>query len=627
MLTNLSKLTVSLSLAQRALVGWAATLFEDKKSYGDLVGKALGENIFKDNPLLLEQGNFKFYRTGTGADRLFFPTVESDSFLNSAGFERDKLGEIGIPAALLDFEVKSSGEIDLFNQISADPNNLLGPLSNPALGAASVLGGGNQRAIAHLFNILRNNQVIGGLEFEQEARRQLRSTVEAGGFDLNTSIEVLAADFFNANQKYGEADINRDILVNSLTGVIELFNDDIPKGVDVMGIALEHIGERSVNTGVLLTQLNRQMEIFGDFASASERGLRNAIGIQFAERSPESIARGGGSIADIVNGVRRQGSGFVSSLATDISGAMSSAITEGLFDAIEDGPAWDALQTQLASSVQTGLGLEQLPGLIGAVYQEALPKIQGFQEAQEHLLSIAQTTPEALGNRADAVDEIIAGIRYGKLTPEQQLGQIDKELLGIDSDIAGILRDGVIDATEALTYSDLLGRKVELGQDRYGLRDELHTGGSLTALRRKEAFETETLGILGEAGSQLRNFEQRQLNAFTTGTLVVDDTLPYEVLPDGRRRGSSILTGGDEHFQQAQLDATTAGTEATAQQTHATFDLQESTDSLASEIRALRADIRSGVIAPDIAAKAIAKLLYDDPETANALDERAQHSR
>lgn len=556
-----------------------------KRSRGDEVAKFLQDSIFKKNPLLLQQGAFRDSgRTGIDSDLLFETTARRLPLFTQFG--------VAGPDYVLDQVLDRPGrglpeERRLLELLSNTNPELEKALFSPALGAASLLGRGNDEDTRILTNILLSNQLLSGQEFEEEGRRQLRNTVQSAGFDLFSGLETLASDFSRAQQQFevggSASELTRDDFIQRAATVIDLLGEDLPKGVDVLSIVEKHTGRTSVNTGVMFEEIQRQTEIFGNLAAGLDSSLKSGLGAALLQPTGASVLAGGGRLQDVVRAVGREGSAFTSQLQTGIRDSVSIAITEGVFDAVEATPAWQALTGQIADAIKDPSLFATLPQLIGDVYSASVPIINAAQAGSRAFFDAFAVTPETLFGQADAFRGRAEDLRFGRLTAEGQVASIDKQIAKAERDLIRGYQTGDINLlTGALTT---LGT---LGEQRAGLADALIPGGGVANERRRESFFNESLKYVDFAAKGL------------------------------------------ERAGQFQQDAITGNTDAQKENTAAAGTLTEATTSLTDEIITLQDVIRAvgtGNIPTATIAQAVARIIVSDPIARNEIEAVARSSR
>ncbi len=528
-----------------ALVGLLIEEFASSvKSQGDIGGEIINEIAAKDSLIIQQQYVTGNGRTGIDADFIdrtpgqrvefftdqgfandipnlrpsdrLFDRIVSDILNPERAHERRVLLPNGktqiVPAGhvLVRPGRAGPGPNDTFLDFAPPSREAFDQANETGLAVGALLGEGNASFTLSQANRVSNNLLLSQIEFPEEIKRQGKKLAEAAGFDLFSGIEQLAANFTQrGNNGAFPADFTREQFAASVEKVVELFSDDIPAGLDVTALAMEHLGERSVNTGVLLEELGRQVEILGELETGLGNGLRAGVAAGLTERSPEQVFAVTGSITETTKAVARRGSAFTSAIQTGIRDSVTTAITEGVFDTIQASPAWEALNNQVAESVRSGVGFADIPGLAATLISDSVPVIEAAQQSTQGILDAFNVTPTTLYGRADSIGDRVDSFRFGRLTPEGQRDQLLNEREGIGDQIFGILEGGVTDKEKPL-LADLYERLGGNALDTAGLADQLFNTETLTGARKADAFVNEHLGVAERAEAGLNNLGNLQ---------------------------------------------------------------------------------------------------------------------
>jgi len=328
--------------------------------------------------------------------------------------------------------------LDAIEAAAAQRPGVEGLRTNEALGLGLVLTGGTRRGI-NVANLLTNNLLLTGAS-EGEARRQLRKIADQQGVTLTGGIEEAQRLYAERRLRDNPATAANEAQLQLLTaveGLVGLFEEDIPAGVDVSALALKHFTEEAgIDIDGFNRELERSLEIFGALENAAEQGLRTGLGAgltAFAQRN--ALIAGGGSISDIITANLRGREQVVSALFETISTGLSTAITEGVFDAVKDSAAWAALTEAIADAVG-GASIADLPALIGDVVTTALPALTAAAETVAQIQAVIGVTPTSLRGRADTIAGGIKDRRYAQLSSAQQERYLRGELSRIDARLA-----------------------------------------------------------------------------------------------------------------------------------------------------------------------------------------------
>lgn len=480
------------------------------RSRGDEVQRFLNKSIFQQNPLLLQQGAFRDSgRTGIDADIMFETTARRLPLFTEFG--------VAGPDYVLDQVLDRPGrglpeERRFLEQIGRTDPAMERALFSPALGVASLLAGGNDEDTRILTNVLLSNQLLVGQEFEEEGRRQLRNTALTAGFDLFSGLETLASDFSRAQQEFEVGGTRselalRDDFIKRATTVIDLLGEDIPKGVDLLGIVEKHTGETSVNTGVMLEEAQRQIEIFGALQAGLEGSLKQGLFDQSFVGDPARLIDRGANVGEIVRAVSVGRGPLISALIDGIRESVRTALIEGAWDAAKETPAWEALHTAIANAVGDPAQLANLPSLVGAAVGEIIPIMEANAQAVEYMNNFLSVTPSALRGSADSLDVQLDAAEFGRLDPQAQLRFVDEQLALNQSKIDRLLVGGITDQ-EAAEYQRLLDERGDLALQGFGLAGQQGFANNARGRREQAALEDEYLGIGRGVESDIRSFAQ-----------------------------------------------------------------------------------------------------------------------
>lgn len=334
-----------------------------------------------------------------------------------------------------------------------------------ALGLGTVLAKSGQAS--SYSNAVVNNLLLSGVS-EAEARRQLLLVAERNGVDFDSSIEELNKRYRNKRVFKDDPNtaVREDVqqFTAGITGLVDLFKEDIPAGVDVTAIAIKNFSDKAgIDIATFNKELDRAVEIFGALQQAAETGLKTGLSTAaqlIGKRN--ALIEGGGSVSEIIKTNLDARDALRDTLTKSLADGVRTAITEGVFDAVKESAPWKALTAQVAASVTSG-DFSKIPALIGNVFATALPLLEGALAGLETLESLAAVTPTYLRGRADSLRGDAKDIRFNQLSPREQRASLGNELADIDRQIAD-LKAGGITAGEALVLSPLLDRRGQIGQ-------------------------------------------------------------------------------------------------------------------------------------------------------------------
>ncbi len=533
-----------------AVVGALTSLIDElfgegRLSEGDVAGKILDQAASRNSFILQQNAVEASGRRGIDADTLFGTPTSRLVFLTESGFPipgNQTMGNDGdlttdVVNALLNPltntrrpYVNRRGERDFLDPgyalINGRPQwvgpvtvtqDLLDAVNGPSLGLGVLLGQGNAQFSVDLANQSSANVLLSGVEFPEEARRQFRLLAEASGYNLRSAVEQVAVNFgeFGGEGPFPR-DLRRDQLITGLTEVVGIFEDDIPAGVDVVSLALKHVGERTVNTGVLLENLDRQLEVFGKLEDTVSAGLETAIGVEFERRTPGAVQAAGGTVDEIIRASARQGSGFVSTLQTETLRGVKDVLVSQVFDGLGD---------ELTDAIGTAVGagdLGALPGIFSNIVGASLPQIVATQTAYNELEAALGTTPDALFGSSDNFRARAEQLRFGQLSPRQQLAKIDAEINAAQRGILRIYGDDIDDSLQVGELSELYTEIGNLGERRFGLVGDVYSGGGVANERAIAREEAASLGYLDFSAKGLSNLGSAQLDALTQNTAAIE---------------------------------------------------------------------------------------------------------
>ncbi|MGE0289114.1 MAG: hypothetical protein AB7P16_22715, partial [Bradyrhizobium sp.] len=374
-----------------------------------------------------------------------------------------------------------------------------------------VLGEHSREAFAFANTVANNFSLLD--VSEAEARRQLRKAADSAGVTLETGIEEIQKKYLMGKLYQDETtpeNESAEQLIIGIEGLVKLFEDDLPAGIDVAAIAMKHFtDEAGVDIAGFNKELERTKDQLKEVEQAVEIGLRN--GLPGAARGFAEVNRltaAGRPAADIEKEMRNARVSIQSSLADSIREGMIEGVETGLYNSIQDSPAWDALTEAVGKAVAGG-DMANIPLLIGDVVSTAMPALVTAAEIIQQIQDQLGVTPGALYGASTSIEEQIEGRRFNALTPRNREKKIRADLAATESELNVILADGVISESEAIRAEKLLRKKAELGFQLSDEADSRYAPGSARGRRLRE----EGLGISQEAADQFEAFgiQQEQL--------------------------------------------------------------------------------------------------------------------
>ncbi|MGE0289028.1 MAG: hypothetical protein AB7P16_22285, partial [Bradyrhizobium sp.] len=361
-------------------------------------------------------------------------------------------------------------------------------------------------------NTVANNFALLDVSVE-EARRQLAKAARAAGVTVESGIEEIQKKYLMGKLYQDDTTPENESaqqLFIGIEGLVKLFEDDLPAGIDVAAIAMKHFtDEAGVDIAGFNKELERTKDQLKEVEQAVEIGLRN--GLPGATRGFAEVNRltaAGRPAADIEKEMRNARVSIQSSLADSIREGMIEGVETGLYNSIQDSPAWDALTEAVGKAVAGG-DMANIPLLIGDVVSTAMPALVTAAEIIQQIQDQLGVTPGALYGASTSIEEQIEGRRFNALTPRNREKKIRADLAATESELNAILADGVISESEAVRAEKLLRKKAELGFQLADEADARYAPGSVRGRRQRE----EGLGISQEAADQFEAFgiQQEQL--------------------------------------------------------------------------------------------------------------------
>ncbi len=400
---------------------------------------------------------------------------------------------------------------DLERDILDAPPGVSDIRKSEGLALGLVLGEHSREAFAFTNTVANNFSLLD--VSEAEARRQLRKAADSAGVTLENGIEEIQKKYLMGKLYQDDTTPENESaqqLFIGIEGLVKLFEDDLPAGIDVAGIAMKHFSdEAGLDIAGFNKELERTKDLLSDVEKAAETGLSGGIGQTLLLGVNANRLRDAGRPSDEVNdAVRDTRVALQSSLADSIREGMIEGIETGLFNSIQDSAAWDALTAAVGQAVAGG-DLSTIPMLIGDVVDTAMPAIIAMSDVVQEIQDQLSITPAGLYNRAGSLEEQVETRRFNALTPKQQEREIRRQIGDIDEQLATILEDGIIDESESVLAAKLLGERGDLGIKLSDLADSRYTPGSARGRRLRE----EGLGITIDSADQLEQFglQQEQL--------------------------------------------------------------------------------------------------------------------
>lgn len=369
---------------------------------------------------------------------------------------------------------------DLEAAIAANPE-LAQFYTGEALAFGQVATAGPRRARTTA-TLLTSNFLLEGVSVG-EARRQIRKLYESQGIDLFKGIEELQSQYLSGrlkdNPKTPDVNEKQQQLFNAIGNVVKTFKDDIPAGVDVSAIAMKHFTEKAgVDIDAFNRELEKTLDIFGRLKDTEKKGLRTGLNSAvdaFARR--DALLAAGGPVNEIIRSGLDARAGLVTSLYEAVSSGFSTAIIDGLQDAIQETPEWTALSERIAGAVN-GAPIGDIAALVGDLFGATLPQIEAAAQTVAALKSQIGLTPTALRGSADAIATQVEQRRFNALNPRQQEAYINRRLGSVDEKIRALYADGVITPDEVPLLQQYGQEKAGYGFQLADLAGQRYAPGS-----------------------------------------------------------------------------------------------------------------------------------------------------
>src|SRR3990167_5921265 len=355
----------------------------------------------------------------------------------------------------------------------------------PGLGLGMALTGGSGQQAYNWTNTLTNNFVALGLS-EAEARRQMLALAEAANVTLLSAFQEL-------NRQYLENQITQNELLVGAAGITDLFQDDLPKSIDLAGLALRSFSEQG--------------------------GLDIALFEERVERAQGFI----GSL-DFVGALK---AALQSGKWEDFSDALTRNLRESMLDAFAtaamDNPAFQALFKDVPTNIT--LGMEALAG------GDASGAAALFAQAGRDFVT-------AMAAGEDWVQALIdASPEFKQWFDEQQAAALGEQVRGtLSSAVADAFLEGLGSGDFEGAFRTALGGLVTDALVQ-GFVDVISQGATfdLIADRLAAAFAAFREGNLIEAGWMLQD-----LTDLTAG--IAADAAAFELFLDRFPELRQLLT-------------------------------------------------------------------------------------
>jgi hypothetical protein len=349
--------------------------------------------------------------------------------------------------------------------------------------------------IAAATNAFISNAQQLGLSAE-ETERQLKKLAATSGVTLITGLEEM-------NRKFLEGDINEKILKAGTAGLVELFEEDLPAGVDAAALAIENFSEQGgLDIANFTEDMEDAVEVFGRLQATAEAGIGGAafagIGGQVgAYRAYDRFMGGYGSLGDVNRAARDAQESFISGLYEAALGGGAEAITTLATQEIQKLPEYDAFLDALAEAVKPGGGgLGDLPFRIQDLADAASESIDAAAQTMQAFQDAFSVTPTALREQAQSIEQSIEDFRFGLLTPRQQSQQLHRRVAELEAELAT--------TTDPVRRQEILSELAGLGFDIAQLAQARGLRGN--AFKREVNYG---LGVSERAGTGLESMADR----------------------------------------------------------------------------------------------------------------------
>lgn len=369
------------------------------------------------------------------------------------------------------------------------------------LGLFTAIFGETQGTAGAATNAFINNAQILGLSVE-ETQRQIRKLADAAGINLVSGLEEV-------NRLFLEGKIPLELFTAASAGMVDIFEKDIPAGVDVAAIHVRNFAERGgLNIANFTEELETAMRIFGALEDAERSGLRSGVnaGLAGIANRQSVFARfeaGSATLGDVQKAQTAAREDFADTLTESVRVGLNETVQALAFDKIEQSQLFKDLLETVAQGPQGG-DIGDIKSGIEELVDKSIPELEAMAATLAEINSQLGATPSALAGSAADIRSNIADARFGALNRRDQEAFLKGRIGDVRSKIDALKGDAIADSAQVELFRPLLEELSGLGFQFGGVAAARFQPGSRRARSAQEgglafsefaASEFERLGI------------------------------------------------------------------------------------------------------------------------------------
>lgn len=349
----------------------------------------------------------------------------------------------------------------------------------------------------------------------------------------NTTLDQALYQLQNQYLRYAQegkgAEFTQEDYNERLTATIRLLRDDLPEGINIASLAMSSLmdfGQQQIaDIDILTAEIDRVANITRTVGGS----LRSAVG-----STAQSILRGdtnarasfGNQVLDAALG--GLGESVISYM--DKPGGPLDRLRETFANALTPDYPFDVGVDDVRSALMdTGDFFDTL----NAELQRFLPLFSEFSTQIENSTGVAA---QSYRDQRAGVLGIIDDLQFSRLSPSQQVAELQRRLAADRGDLAGITADDYIDPmTEREQFDRLTGRITSTAQQLFGYAGQF-AGGS----RQARAIEQSALAALGEVESAL----SLAVSSIETGDMRVTNMTVDRIIISAQTAAGLVAGGG-----------------------------------------------------------------------------------
>lgn len=392
-----------------------------------------------------------------------------------------------------------------------------------AFGLFTSIFGESEGATGAAINAFINNAQELGLSVE-ETERQIRKLADTAGVNLVSGLEEV-------NRLFLEGKIPVEQFKGAAAGIVQIFEDDIPAGVNVAALVTKNFAEQGgLNIANYTKELEVLVGVFGQLEGAEKDALRGAVS----------------TLGSLSGGSTRQG--FVSALLDGIGPAIKDALSELASNQIFDSREFKGLLTVVANFVNGDGSIGQIETLIGVLVDKSIPALERTAKAMEEVNNRLSITPSALTGSATSIREQANNARFGGLSRSGQERFLRGRLSSVSGTLAGLFGDATPDSQQAVDIRRLLEEQSGLGLQLADVASARFAPGS----RRNANAREEGLRIAEDAANALEILAD-QVEDSLRGTNLADVFFGEGTLAEAQQMFNTLITAGFSAAEAAEI--------------------------------------------------------------------------